>query len=52
MTLKLTEEKMQKMTFDLCTKLFEQSKPAILFVAQVIVSIVASFQAVQLEPLF
>ena len=51
MTLKLTEEKKQKI-FNLCTKLFEKSKPTIRFVAQVIGNIVASFPAVPLGPLF
>ena len=45
MTLKLT-------IYDLCTKLFEKSKPTIRFVAQVIVNIVAGFPAVPLGPLF
>ena len=51
MTLKLTEEKKQNI-FDLCTKLFEKSKPTVRFVAPVISSIVASFPAVPLGPLF
>ena len=51
MTLTLTEEKKQK-TFDLCTELFEKSKPTIRFVALVIGNIVASFPAVPLGPLF
>ena len=42
MTLKLTEEKKQKI-YDLCTKLFEKSKPTMWF---------ASFPAVPLGPLF
>ena len=51
MTLKLIEEKKQKIC-DLCTKLFEKSKPTIRFVAQVIGNIVSSFPAVPLGPLF
>ena len=51
MTLKLTEEKKQKI-YDLCTKLFEKSKPTIRYVAQVFGNIVASFPAVPLGPLF
>ena len=51
MTLKLTEEKNQQI-FDLCTKLFEKSKPTIRFVTQVIGNIVVSFAAVPLRPLF
>ena len=49
MTLKLTEE---KKNYDLCTKLFEKSKPTIRFVAQVNGNIVANFLAVPLGPLF
>ena len=51
MTLKLTEEKKQKL-YDHCTKLFEKSKPTIRFVAQASGNIVASFPAVPLGPLF
>ena len=50
MTLKSTEEKKQNI-YDLCTKLFEKSKPTIQYAAQVIGSIVASFPAVPLGPL-
>ena len=38
--------------YDLCTKLFEKSKPTTRLVAQVIGNIVASFPAMPLGPLF
>ena len=50
MTLKLTEKKKQKL-YELCTKLFERSKPKIRFVAQFISNINASLPAVLLRPL-
>ena len=50
MTLKLTEEKKQKL-HDICTKDFEKSSPTVRFVAQAIGNIVASFPVVQLGPL-
>ena len=50
MTLNSTEKKKQKL-YELCTKLFERSKPKIRFVAQVISNTVPSLPAVLLRPL-
>ena len=47
----MTEEKKTK-KYDLCTKLFEKSKPTIRFVVQIIGNIVASLPAMPLGPLF
>ena len=47
----MTEEKKQKI-YDLCTKLFQKSKPTTPFVALGIGNIVAGFLAVPLGPLF